>query len=82
MLTSACSVFRPTTALRKTDRETSTLEYITTRKVCIEDTRSSQHTTESIFYTPWSYPCICSCPLSIVVVRIHKNKASVTPFNM
>ena len=48
---------------RKTDRETPTLEYIDTRKVCVEDTRSSQHTTESIYYTPWSYPSICLCSL-------------------
>ena len=48
---------------RKTDRETPTLRYIDTRKVCVEDTRPSQHTTESIYYTPWSYPCICSCSL-------------------
>ena len=32
-------------------------EYIDTRKVCVEATRASQHTTESIYYTPWSYPC-------------------------
>ena len=42
----------------------------------------TQHTTESIYYTPWSYPCNVLDYCSIVVVRILKNKASVTPFNM
>ena len=64
-------LFWPTTAnSKRTNRETPTLEYIDTRKVCVEDTRPSQHTTESIYYTPWSYPSICLGLLfSIVVVR-------------
>ena len=41
-----------------------------------------QHTTESDIHTPWQLLCIVLVQLSIVVVRISKNKASVTPFNM
>jgi hypothetical protein len=67
---------------QKTNRETPTLRYIDTRKVCVEATRTSQHTTESIYYTPWSYPSIVLVCFSIVVVRLSKNKASVTPSNM
>ena len=43
----------------RTNRETTTLRHIDNRKVCVEDTRPSQHTTENIYYTPWSYPGIC-----------------------
>ena len=53
----------PQPIAKRTNRETPTLEYIDTRKVCVEDSRPSQHTTESIYYTPWSYPCICFCLL-------------------
>ena len=65
----------------RTNRETTTLEYTEIRKVCVEDTRPSQHTTESIYYTPWSYPCNVLVQYSIVVVSKYKNKASVTPFH-
>ena len=58
-----------------------TLEHIDIRKVCVEDTRPSQHTTESIYYTPWSYPCDVLDRYSIVEVSKTKNKASVTPFH-
>ena len=68
---------------RKTDRETPTQEYIDTRKVCVEDARSSQHTTESIYYTPWQSPQhLFRLANSIVEVSNVKNKASVTPSNM
>ncbi len=65
----------------KTNRETTTLEYTDTRKVCVEDSQPSQHTTESIYYTPWNYPCNVLVQYSIVVVSKYKNKASVTPFH-
>ena len=42
----------------------------------------TSHTTESIYYPPWSYLRCFLFPNRDVVVRIHKNKASVTPFNM
>ena len=57
--------------------ETTTLEYTDTRKVCVEDTRPSQHTTESIYYTPWSYSCNCLDHHSKVPkFRTTKNKAT------
>ena len=62
---------------QKTDRETTTLEYTNNRKVCVEDTRPSQHTTESIYYTPWSYLCNVFVCCSIVEV-LNDQKQSVS----
>ena len=42
--------------------------------MCVEDARSSQHTTESIYYTPWSYPCICFD----LLIRLWKFRMSKT----
>ena len=67
---------RPSTALViRTNRETPTLRYIDTRKVCVEDTRPSQHTTESIYYTPWCHPSIC---LGLLIRFVEVSKSPKT----
>ena len=42
----------------------------------------AQHTTESIYYTPWSYPCNVFVLNSIVVVSNSQKQSDVTPSNM
>ena len=82
VFTSACFMFWPTTAkLKNRQRNTHMGVYLYTVK-CAVRILDPQHTTESIYYTPWSHPSIVLVCFSIVVVRLSKNKASVTPFNM
>ena len=69
MLASACSTFVAYHSHNgKQTEKQPRLEYIDTRKVCVEDSRPSQHTTESIYYTPWSYLFNVLDRYSIVVV--------------
>ena len=47
---------------------------------CARGSKASQHTTESNIQTPWQSLSNVFVLDSIVVVRLSKNKASVTPF--
>jgi hypothetical protein len=63
-------------------RNTHVEVYRYTVKCAYEDTRIlAAHYGEYILH-PVELPLQCSCPHFDVVVRIHKNKATVTPSNM
>ncbi len=82
VLASACSIFWPTTAKLKTDKVNTHAGVYRYTVKCALRLHEPRSTLRSLIYTPrGSHLCIVLVQLSIVVVRISKNKASVTPFH-